>query len=127
MQHVKAFHPLVSGHNIGRGISFQMADMKSLSAGVGEHIEHVKFRFRRVEPWFMRVRRMKGIAFPAKAAAISARIPERETVFVARSLVLSSANPQIWLPFPRLGLSAGVNNLDGGGNFEVVTLRCKHF
>jgi hypothetical protein len=56
-----------------------------------------------------------------------ARIPERETVFVARSFGIIYCKSTDWLLFPRLALSAGVYNLDGGGNFEVVTPRCKHF
>ncbi len=49
MQDVKAFHPLVAGDDIGRGIPFQMADVKSFAAWIGEHVEHVKLRFRGIE------------------------------------------------------------------------------
>src|ERR1700722_5999863 len=63
MQDVKSFHPFVSGNNIGGGIPFQVADVKSFATGVGEHVEHVKFRFRGIESRFMRIGRMKDLPF----------------------------------------------------------------
>ena len=65
-------------------------------------------------------------AAPTKAAAISVQILEKETVFVVRSSN-SIYCKSVWLVALRFGLSKGMSNFDEGGNFEVVTLRCKHF
>ncbi len=59
MQDVKTFHAFVPSDDIGRGVSFEMADVKSLAARIREHIEHVKLGFRGIESWFVGAWRMK--------------------------------------------------------------------
>ena len=66
VQHVKAFHPLGSCDDIGCGIAFQMTNVKSLTARIGKHVEHVKLRFCGVESLFMWIRGMKGLPFQPK-------------------------------------------------------------
>jgi hypothetical protein len=42
MQHIEAPHTLVPGHNIRRGVAFEMADVETRPRGVGEHVEAIK-------------------------------------------------------------------------------------
>src|SRR5699024_8068150 len=48
MKNIKALHSFVAGHDIGGGIAFRVADMKSGTRWIGEHIEDVIFGFRSV-------------------------------------------------------------------------------
>ncbi len=43
MQYFKAFHPLVTGNNVGSGVAFGVSDMKSASRGIGKHVEDIEF------------------------------------------------------------------------------------
>src|SRR4051794_5016857 len=44
MQDIEPSHTLVTGDDIGRGITFRMADMQSLAGRIGEHVQHIEFR-----------------------------------------------------------------------------------
>src|SRR6478736_3419219 len=63
MQNVEPFHALIPGEDIRRAIAFEMTYVKSFSARVGEHVEHVKLGFSRIEPWFARVWSMESLPF----------------------------------------------------------------
>ena len=41
---IEVIHPLVSRDDIRGGVAFRVPHVKSSSAGVGEHVEHVVFR-----------------------------------------------------------------------------------
>src|SRR5690606_38739807 len=43
MKDVKTVHPLVAGYDIGRRIPLRMSDMKSGSAWIREHVQHIVF------------------------------------------------------------------------------------
>ena len=43
VQHVEAAHALVAGHDVGGGVALGMADVQSVTRGIGEHVEHVVF------------------------------------------------------------------------------------
>ena len=46
---VEPTHPLVAGHDVGRGIALGVADVESVPGWVGEHVEHVVLGLRRVD------------------------------------------------------------------------------
>ena len=46
MQHVETAHPLETAENIRGGIAFRMPHVETCSAGIREHIQHIKFLFR---------------------------------------------------------------------------------
>ena len=48
VEHVKALGSLVAGDDVGGGVAFRMADVQTRPRRVGEHVEHVVFRLRRV-------------------------------------------------------------------------------
>ena len=62
MEDVKTFHPLVSSDDVGRGVPFQMADVKTFTARIWEHVEHVELRFPGIKSRLIRIWRLKGFA-----------------------------------------------------------------
>ena len=60
MQHVEPAHAVMAREDVCRGVALGMPDVQALAAGVGEHVEHVVFRTRRIELGFTRVRRAEG-------------------------------------------------------------------
>src|SRR3984957_653627 len=126
MEDVKAFHPFVSGNNVGRSISFQVADVKTLPAGIGEHVEHIKLRLSGIESRLGRVWRMKGLSIQPTL------LPFR-LEFQKGKLFSSLAHWYYLVLFhdlvadPRAWVACGCDQPRRRSNFEVVTLRCKHF
>jgi hypothetical protein len=49
VKHVIALHAVEAGENVRGRVAFDMADMKSVSTGIWEHVEDVVFRTRGVE------------------------------------------------------------------------------
>ena len=49
VKHVVALHAVEAGENVRGRVAFDMADMKSVSTGIWEHVEDVVFRTRGVE------------------------------------------------------------------------------
>jgi hypothetical protein len=43
MQDIEAFHSFIPGDYVACGITFRMADVQTLAAGVGKHIKHIIF------------------------------------------------------------------------------------
>src|SRR5260370_39615804 len=127
MQNVKAFHALVSSEDIGRGVHFKRTHMESFTAGVGEHVEHIELWFSGIEPWFARVCRMKGLPFLPKLLPFRFELRKWKLFSsLAHWYYLVLIHNEVGHP-PGVGCLRCLNSLRGGGNFEVVTLRCKHF
>ena len=42
MQHVKAAHPFIAGHDVRGGVPFQMPDMQARPGGIWKHVEAVE-------------------------------------------------------------------------------------
>src|SRR3982074_3852365 len=61
MQNVEPAHPFVTGDDVGRGIAFRMPDVQAGTARIRKHIEHVEFRFDRIEIFLAGVRRVKNL------------------------------------------------------------------
>ena len=127
MQNVKAFHPLVSSEDIGRGVPFKMTHMESSAAGVGEHVEHVELWFSGIEPWFDRVWSIKGPPFLPKLLPFRFEFRKWKMFSsLAHWYYLVLIRNEVGHP-SGAGCLRRLNSLRGGGNFEVVILRCKHF
>ena len=84
MQNVEAAHPLVARDDVGGGVTFRMADMQSGAARIGEHVEHVKFRLRRIEVLFAGIRRVKSLRARPRSSATLARSDRTDKVCGAR-------------------------------------------
>ena len=54
MQHIKTDGAFVAGENVRGGITFGMPDVQSGAAGVGKHVEDVKFRWQLGGRWIAR-------------------------------------------------------------------------
>jgi hypothetical protein len=76
MQDIEPAHPLVSRENISRRISFGMSHVKSLAAGIREHVHDVELRFCRVEPGFTGVSYPESLLFPPDALPLRLEIGE---------------------------------------------------
>ena len=69
---------------------------------------------------------MKGLPLLPKQLPFRFEFWKRKLFSSFAHLIVFTANP-FGLVALRFGLSKGKNNLDERGNFEVVTLPCKHF
>ena len=85
MQHVETAQPFVARDDVGGGVTFRMADMQSRAARIREHVEHIKFRFRRIEIFFAGIRSVKGAPFFPDRSAILARSDRMDKVCAVRS------------------------------------------
>ena len=59
VQDVEPLHALVPRHDVRRGVPLRVPDVQPRAAGIGEHVEHVELRARRVEIRVARIRCME--------------------------------------------------------------------
>ena len=69
---------------------------------------------------------MKGLPLLPEQLPFRFKFWKRK-LFSSFAHLISIHCKSVWLVVLRFGLSKGKNNLDERGNFEVVTLPCKHF
>lgn len=63
MKNVETVQAFVTRDDVGGGVTFRMADMQPGAARIGEHVEHVKLWFGRIEVFFAGIRRVKRARF----------------------------------------------------------------
>src|SRR5512132_1812897 len=62
VQDVEAAQAFIASNDVGGGVPFRVSNVQPGPARVREHVEHVEFRFRRIETLLAGVRRVKKLA-----------------------------------------------------------------
>ena len=77
VQHVETAQALVARDDVGRGVALGMSDVQPRAARVGEHVEHVVFRPRRIEARLAGIRRVESAAFFPERLPLRLELVER--------------------------------------------------
>ena len=77
MENIEPAHPFVTRDNVGGRITFRMSDVQTGAAWIRKHVEHVEFRFGRVEILRARIRRVKNLALVPDRLPLGLNLVER--------------------------------------------------
>ena len=77
MENIEPAHPFVTRDNVGGRITFRMSHVQTGAAWIRKHVEHVEFRFGRVEILRARIRRVKNLALVPDRLPLGLNLVER--------------------------------------------------
>ena len=69
MQDVESLHPLEAADDVGRGVALGVPDVQARARGIGEHVEAVELRLRRIED------RLAGVGLTEGTVGLGPRLP----------------------------------------------------